>query len=71
MKEWQFNVLFFVGMGGIVVLLFSPKDMPPGAVLALSAILTFILNQKRVIVKPKAKPKPKPKPKATEENVDV
>lgn len=44
MKEWQFNVLFFVGVGGAIFLLFVPTN--PTAAAGIGAILTFVLTQK-------------------------
>lgn len=64
MKEWQFNVLFFVGVGGAAFLLFAPaisgmQDIPknPGAVTGIGTILAYVLTQKKNIVKDKEKPK--------------
>lgn len=58
MKEWQFNVLFFVGVGGAVFLLLAPsipgmEDIPknPGAVTGIGTILAYVLTQKSSIVK--------------------
>lgn len=51
MKEWQFNVLFFVGVGGAVLLLLGPElglDISgnPTALTGVGAILTYVLAQK-------------------------
>lgn len=51
MKEWQFNVLFFVGVGGAVLLLIGPNvgleiSTNPTALTGVGAILTYVLAQK-------------------------
>lgn len=51
MKEWQFNVLFFVGVGGAVLLLIGPElglDLAqnPTALTGVGAILTYVLTQR-------------------------
>lgn len=56
LKEWQFNVLFFVGVGGAVLLLIGPSvglnvDASPTAVTGVGAILTYVLTQKRFLTK--------------------
>ena len=56
LKEWQFNVLFFVGVGGAVVVLFAPwlgLDLGenPTAIAGVGAILTYILTQKHALTK--------------------
>lgn len=56
LKEWQFNVLFFVGVGGAVLLLIGPElglDMAtnPTAVTGVGAILTYVLTQKKALTK--------------------
>ena len=56
MKEWQFNVLFFVGVGGAIALLVGPElglqnSQNPTAVTGIGAILTYVLTQKRHLVK--------------------
>lgn len=58
MKEWQFNVLFFVGVGGALFLLVAPaipglQEIPknPGAVTGVGTILAYVLTQKKKIVK--------------------
>lgn len=56
LKEWQFNVLFFVGVGGAVLLLLGPTiglnvDASPTAVTGVGAILTYVLTQKRLLTK--------------------
>lgn len=62
-KEWHFNVLFFVGIGGAVILLFGPNmglhvDSSPTAVTGVSAILTYVLTQKKVITRAKKRKDP-------------
>lgn len=56
MKEWQFNVLFFVGVGGAVLLLLGPDfglkiSQNPTAVTGVGAILTYVLTQKKALTK--------------------
>lgn len=56
LKEWQFNVLFFVGVGGAVLLLLGPTvglnvDASPTAVTGVGAILTYVLTQKKSLTK--------------------
>lgn len=68
MKEWQFNVLFFVGVGGALLLLLGPEfglkiGQNPTTVTGVGAILTYILTQKRSLTRNgNGKPKPKPTP---------
>lgn len=52
MSEWQFNVLFVVGVGGAAFMLIAPYtglnvDPPPTAIGGIGSILAFILTQKR------------------------
>lgn len=61
LKEWQFNVLFFVGVGGAVFLLIGPSlglniSQNPTAVTGIGAILTYVLTQKKALVKHDKKP---------------
>lgn len=56
MKEWQFNVLFFVGIGGALTLLFGPSiglkfDQNPTAISGVGAILAYVLTQKKRFTK--------------------
>ena len=56
LKEWQFNVLFFVGVGGAVLLLIGTEfglniGQKPTAVTGVGAILTYILTQKNSLTK--------------------
>lgn len=57
LKEWQFNVLFFVGVGGAVFILIGPWigldiGKNPTAITGVGAILTYILTQKKSLTKP-------------------
>lgn len=52
MKEWQFNVLFFVGVGGAILLLIGPElgltfSDNPTALTGVGAILTYVLASQR------------------------
>ena len=56
MKEWQFNVLFFVGVGGAVLLLIGPEfgltlSDNPTALTGVGAILTYVLTYKRILTR--------------------
>lgn len=56
LREWQFNVLFFVGVGGALFLLLGPSlginvDQSPITVSGVGAILTYILTQKKALTK--------------------
>lgn len=56
MKEWQFNVLFFVGVGGAIFLLIGPSvgvsiSQNPTAVTGVGAILTYVLTQRKALTK--------------------
>lgn len=56
LKEWQFNVLFFVGVGGAVLLLIGPSiglnvSQNPTAITGVGAILAYVLSQKTNLVK--------------------
>lgn len=56
LKGWQFNVLFFVGVGGAVLLLLGPElglqiSQNPTAVTGVGAILTYVLTQKKALTK--------------------
>lgn len=53
MKDWHFNVLFLVGVGGAVLLLIGPGlgfkvADNPATYTGVGAILTYVLAQKRV-----------------------
>lgn len=56
LRQWQFDVLFFVGVGSAVALLFGPSfglDVVenPLAATGVGLILTFVLSQRKAIVK--------------------
>ena len=56
LKDWQFNVLFFVGVGGAVLLLLGPEfgldvGTNPAAVTGVGAILTYVLTQRGLLTK--------------------
>lgn len=56
LKEWQFNVLFFVGVGGAIFLLVGPSvglniSDNPTAVTGVGAILTYVLTQKKALTR--------------------
>lgn len=56
MKEWHFNVLFFVGVLGAVLMLIGPEiglDIGKNAtaITGVGAILTFVLTQKQKVIK--------------------
>lgn len=56
LKEWQFNILFFVGVIGAVLLMVGPSiginvSQNPTAVTGIGAILTYILTQKKALTK--------------------
>lgn len=66
MKEWQFNVLFFVAVGGAILLLIGQDiglklGSSPTAVTGIGAILTYVLTQKKAVTKSKDNPEPKHK----------
>jgi hypothetical protein len=54
LKGWQFNILFFVGVGGVLLLLLGPElgldvTSNPTALAALGSILAYILTQKKAL----------------------
>jgi hypothetical protein len=54
MKEWQFDVLFFVAVIGAVFLMVTPVlhfDVSPASLTGYGAILTFVLTQRKNITK--------------------
>jgi hypothetical protein len=56
LKEWQFNILFFIGTGGAVFLLVGPEfglsiADNPTALAGVGSILTYILTQKSALTK--------------------
>jgi hypothetical protein len=61
-KEWQFDVLFFVGVGGAIFLLVAPAvglniGNSPLAISGVGAILSYVLTQRKNIVKDDEKEK--------------
>lgn len=57
MKEWHFNVLFFVGVLSAVAMLVGPEigldiGKNPTAVTGVGAILAYVLSKKEAITKP-------------------
>lgn len=74
MKEWQFNVLFFVGVGGAVLLLIGPEfglefSSNPTALTGVGAILTYVLTYKRILNRSPEDEKKEP-PKEPPKEVD-
>lgn len=70
LKEWQFNVLFFVGVGGAIFLLIGPEvgmdvGNNPTAVSGVGAILAYILTQRKALTK-NGEDKPSSKTEAKE-----
>lgn len=56
LTNWQFNVLFFVGVGGAVLLLIGPEigihiSQNPTALTGIGAILTYVLTQRKTLTK--------------------
>lgn len=56
LKEWHFNVLFVVGVGGALLLLVGPEfglhiGDNPTAVTGVGAILTYVLTQRKSLIK--------------------
>jgi hypothetical protein len=56
LKEWQFNILFFVGVGGAVFLLIGPEfglniSENPTALAGVGSILTYILTQRSTLTR--------------------
>lgn len=63
LREWQFNVLFFVGVGGAILLLIGPSigldvSSNPTAVSGIGAILAYVLTQKKSLTKHEEKDEP-------------
>lgn len=77
MKEWHFNVLFFVGVVGAVAMLLGPEigldiGKNPTAVTGVGAILGYILTQKQKVVKtPPSEEKKNDEPEKEEETNGV
>ena len=56
LKEWQFNVLFFVGVGGAILMLIGPEigldvAASPTTASGVGAILAYVLTQKKALTK--------------------
>lgn len=56
LTKLQFNILFYVGVGGVVVILFGPSlglaiNPSPVVVTGIGGMLTFVLTQKKAIIK--------------------
>lgn len=56
LEKWQFNTLFVVGVGAVVLLLVGPifglkVAQNPTALTGVGAILTYILTQKKSLTK--------------------
>lgn len=76
MKEWQFNVLFFVGVGGAIVLLLGPDfglnvSTNPTAVTGVGAILTYVLTQRKTLTKHESKKREKSEADQSEKEKEV
>lgn len=74
MKEWQFNVLFFVGVGGAVLLLVGPNvgfeiSSNPTALTGVGAILTYVLTRQMAQSKSDKKKKRKDPEEPTDKEV--
>lgn len=72
MKEWHFNVLFFVAVFGALAMLLGPEigldiGKNPTAVTGVGAILGYVLTQKGKITKSPSPPDEE-KTKKEEEN---
>lgn len=75
MKEWQFNILFFVGVGSALFLLVAPEfgldiSSNPTALAGVGSILTYILTQKKTFTKrsnSKSRRRPPPRDDLDEE----
>lgn len=64
LTNWQFNVLFFVGVGGAILALLGPEfglnfSKNPTALTGIGAILAYILTQRKSMTKPEEKPEEK------------
>lgn len=56
LSNWQFNILFFVGVGGAILLLLGPElgmniSQNPNAIMGIGAILTYVLTQRKALTK--------------------
>lgn len=75
MKEWHFNVLFCVGVGGAIFLLLAPTfgvDIAtnPTALAGVGTILTYVLTQKKTLTREDDQPKKDAKNDDHPEGVD-
>ena len=73
MKEWQFNVLFFVGVGGALALLIGPEfglkmGQNPTAITGIGSILAYVLTQKKNFTKKEDKTTKQDDPEKGEED---
>lgn len=73
MKEWQFNILFFVGVAGAIFLVIGPEfgldlSSNPTALAGVGSILTYILTQKSTITKHHNGESKKPRSESPNEN---
>lgn len=76
LKQWQFNVLFFVGVGGAILLVIGPDlglhvAQNPTAVTGLGAILTYVLTQRKTLTKNERERKQKKSEEENSEGDDV
>lgn len=56
MKAWQFDVLFWTGVAGIIIMLFAPwigLELSPISVSGFGALWTYLFTQRGNIVKNK------------------
>jgi hypothetical protein len=71
LEKWQFNVLFFVGVGGAVLLLLGPEiglkelGKNPTAFTGIGAILTYVLTQRKKFTKDDPEPDEEKTPPTT------
>ena len=75
MKEWQFNILFFVGVGGAIFLLLGPEfgfdlNSNPTALAGVGSILTYILTQKKALTKHPDPPRKRRASESSDEDED-
>ena len=75
MKDWQFNVLFFTGVGGAILLLLGPEfglkvAENPTAFTGVGAILTYILTQRIRLENKREKKKEKEEGERRQKEVD-
>lgn len=70
LKDWQFNVLFFVGVGGAVLLLIGPDlglniGSNPMTVSGVGTILAYVLTQRKTLTNAKHDEKKTPENAST------